>query len=85
MIDYITIIGFVAATATTTAFVPQAFHTLKTRSTKDINLSMYIIFCIGVFLWLVYGILLNSWPIIIANILTLILGLAILIMKVRYG
>ena len=83
--DYITLIGFGAAAGTTIAFVPQALYTLRTKSTQDISLSMYIIFCIGVFLWLIYGIFLNSWPIIIANILTFILCMSILIMKIRYG
>ncbi len=79
------IIGYVAAILTTSSFIPQVFKTWKSRSTKDISLAMFIAFCAGVFLWLVYGILLASVPIIIANAVGLALGLIILALKIRYG
>ena len=79
------LIGALAATATTVAFLPQVLHTLKTRDTKGISLSMYSVFTAGVFLWLVYGILIVAWPIIVANTLTLILATTILALKFRHG
>jgi MtN3 and saliva related transmembrane protein len=83
--DYVAIIGFSAAICTTAAFLPQAIKTLKTKSTKDISLIMYLLFCIGVFLWLIYGLYLNSYPIILANIITLVLALIVLTMKIIYN
>jgi len=76
--------GYIAAVLTTVAFAPQALLTLKTRNVDGISLSMYSIFSIGVFMWLVYGVLIESWPVIIANGVTLILALLILILKLRY-
>ncbi len=76
------ITGFIAAFCTTAAFLPQALLTLKTRETHAISLGMYLLFTTGVALWLVYGIVLNNWIIIIANIITLGLALCILTIKV---
>ena len=70
--------GFFAAFCTTIAFLPQAFKVWKSNNTKDISLSMFIIFTIGVFSWLIYGILIYDLPIIIANSFTLIFSLFIL-------
>lgn len=81
----IDLIGGAAAMLTTTAFIPQVWQIWKTRHTKDISLGMYIAFTGGVALWLAYGILLGSWPIIIANGITLLLAGAVLIMKIRFG
>jgi len=78
-------IGSVAATLTTTAFIPQAWQIWRTRHTADISLGMYTLFTFGVALWLSYGILLQSWPIIIANGITLLLAGTVLIMKLRFG
>lgn len=78
-------IGYVAAFCTTIAFVPQALTVWKTRSTRDLSLAMFLIFTVGVALWLVYGLLLGSWPITIANIFTLILAGYILFMKITEG
>ena len=78
------IIGFSAAISTTIAFVPQVIKTIKTKSVKDISLIMYIIFTTGIFLWLVYGILINSKPVILANIVTFILALIVLMLKIKY-
>ena len=77
-------IGFLAAILTTASFVPQAWHTFKTRDVRGISLSMYSAFTAGVACWLVYGLLLGAWPIVIANCITLSLALAILVMKLRY-
>ena len=79
------IIGLVAATLTTAAFVPQALHSLRTRNLEGVSLGMYATFTAGVALWLVYGILIAAWPIVAANAVTLVLALAILVMKLRYG
>jgi MtN3 and saliva related transmembrane protein len=64
--------------------VPQAWHTFRTRDVSGISLSMYSLFTAGVSLWLVYGVLMKAWPIIIANIITTSLALMILWMKLRY-
>ena len=77
-------VGFLAAILTTASFVPQAWHTFKTRDVRGISLSMYSAFTAGVACWLVYGLLLGAWPIVIANCITLALALAILVMKLRY-
>ncbi len=83
--DYKDLIGYVAAVLTTTAFVPQVLHTWRTRSVDDVSLGMYLAFTTGIGLWLVYGVLDNAWPLILANSLTFALALSILAMKIRYG
>jgi MtN3 and saliva related transmembrane protein len=65
--------------------VPQAWLTFRTRDVSGISLGMYSAFTTGIALWLVYGIVIGSWPIIIANIITVALALSILVMKLRYG
>ena len=77
-------IGFFAAFCTTIAFLPQAIKVYKTKSTKDISLIMFIIFTIGVFSWLIYGLIINDLPVILANVVTLILSLFILLYKIRF-
>jgi MtN3 and saliva related transmembrane protein len=78
-------IGTAAAILTTASFVPQAWHTFRTRDVGGISLGMYASFALGVALWLLYGVLLGAWPIIVANAITLALALGILVMKLRYG
>ena len=78
-------IGSAAATLTTIAFIPQVWKVWRTRHTADISMGMYVLFTIGVALWLAYGILIESWPIIIANSLTLTLAGFILAMKNKFG
>lgn len=82
--EFITILGLVAATLTTSAFIPQLLKIWRSKSAKDVSLEMLITFCIGVFLWLVYGIYLQSLPVILANLLTLIFNLIILWLKIKY-
>ncbi len=77
-------IGTVAAVLTTASFVPQVLHTLRTKDVSGISLSMYSVFVVGVSLWLVYGLMLDAWPIVIANAITVTLAACILAMKVRY-
>ena len=78
-------IGSAAATLTTTAFIPQAWKVWRTRHTADISLGMYALFTLGVAMWLAYGTLLESWPIIIANSVTLLLAGLVLAMKLKFG
>ncbi len=75
------ILGFIAGGLTTVCFVPQIIKIMKTRETKDISLYMYVILCIGIFMWLVYGLLIKELPIIYANSVAFILCLYILITK----
>ena len=78
-------VGYLAATLTTCSFVPQVLHTLRTRDVTGISLGMYSAFTAGIALWLVYGLSLGAWPIVLANAITLVLAGAILAMKLRYG
>ena len=84
MIDSYEIIGLIAAVLTTAAYVPQVYKTWKTKSAGNISLTMYIAMFIGILLWLIYGIHLNSLAMILANSVTAILTLIILIFKLRY-
>ena len=77
--------GFVAAALTTFSFVPQAVKTIRSKDTRGISLWMYLTFTVGIVFWLGYGLVLMSWPMIIANVITLLLSLTILSMKLRYG
>lgn len=83
--NIVLLVGYLAAFCTTAAFIPQVIHTIKTKSTEDISLYMYLIFLIGVFSWFLYGININALPIILANGVTFILALIVLIEKIRYG
>lgn len=78
------VIGYCAAFLTTFSFAPQAWLTFRTRDVRGISLGMYGLFAVGVALWLAYGLLLQAWPIVAANAVTLALALAILAMKLRY-
>lgn len=78
------VIGTVAAILTTISFLPQALHTFRTKDVRGISLGMYSVFTLGVATWLVYGLLLGAWPVVIANVVTLALASAILVMKLRY-
>ena len=77
--------GYLAATLTTVSFVPQVVQIWRSKHTADISLGMYSIFTAGIAAWLVYGILLGSLPIIIANSITIVLAGSVLAMKLRYG
>ena len=82
-VDQITIIGMLAAALTTIAFFPQVYKIYKTRSTRDLSLPMYILFSIGILLWLIYGIIINNLPIICANVVTIISCVYILAMMLK--
>ena len=78
-------VSALAALLTTAAFVPQALHIIRHRETKAISLVMYVAFASGVALWLLFGVLIDKWAIIVSNAITLVLTLAIVGMKIRYG
>ncbi|MGA7457369.1 MAG: SemiSWEET transporter [Methyloceanibacter sp.] len=79
------LVSAVAATLTTAAFVPQALHIIRHKETRAISLFMYISFAVGVALWLLFGVMIGNWPIIVSNAITLMLALAIIAMKLKYG
>jgi len=81
--DIVNITGSLAGGLTTIAFIPQVIRTWKTRSAQDISLFMFLLFSCGVMLWLIYGIMLQALPIILANGITLTLSTSILALKVR--
>ena len=82
--DIYEILGFIAAIITTASFVPQVYKTWKSKSVESLSLTMYIAFFIGIVLWLIYGIHLNSLPMILANSITSVLALLLIIFKLRY-
>jgi len=81
----ITILGFVAASLTTTSFLPQLIKTWKTKETKDISRNMYVILTVGLFLWFIYGIYINSWPMIVSNAVGFFFAICILVLKLKHG
>jgi MtN3 and saliva related transmembrane protein len=83
-LDLKSVIGTVAGIFTTISFIPQVLHVIKTKSTKDISLTMFVLFLLGVIFWLIYGIIINEIPIIIANTLIAILAGIILVYKIKY-
>lgn len=80
----IDVIGYVAATCTTLSFLPQLFRVVKLKSARDISLGMFLIFSVGTALWLTYGLLSHSKPVTVANAVTFLLSVSILLMKLRY-
>jgi MtN3 and saliva related transmembrane protein len=80
----IEIIGYCAAFLTTVAFLPQAIQSWRTRDLRGISLGMYSLFTAGVGLWLVYGLIIEKWPLILANALTFALALSILLLKLSH-
>jgi len=83
-INFVTFIGVIAGTLTTISFLPQLIRTIKTKSTKDISLGMFVCFCGGLIFWTIYGVLLQSIPIILTNTVTLLLASIILVYKIKY-
>lgn len=76
-------LGYLAAFCTTVAFIPQAIKVYKTKHTKDISLGTFSLLNAGLIFWLIYGLILNSYPIILANALTLIFAIYILVIKLK--
>ena len=82
--DAVTALGLTAATLTTCSFVPQLTKVWRTKSAEDLSYGMFGAFSAGILLWLVYGLVRDDLPIIVANGITLVLSVAILVLKVRY-
>ncbi len=78
------VVSATAATLTTAAFLPQALHIIRYKDTRAISLHMYVAFAAGVALWLVFGLMIGNLPIVISNVITLGLALAIIAMKLKY-
>ena len=74
-------LGYAAATLTPASFLPQAWLTFRSRDVSGISLAMYSVFTLGIAGWLVYGLLLQAWPIVVANVITFVLSASILAMK----
>jgi len=85
MIHFQELVGYAAGFFATAAFVPQVWKTFKARSARDVSLGMYVLFCCGVGLWLVYGLLIVSWPVVVSNFVTLVLSGAVLVLKLKHG
>jgi MtN3 and saliva related transmembrane protein len=84
IMNIIQFIGLAAGALTTSAFLPQVVKTWKSRSAKDLSLGMFSLFCLGVLLWLIYGIIVRDIPVIAANLLTLMLASTLLVFKLRF-
>ena len=78
-------IGFLAGALTSLSFLPQVIKVLRTRNTRSLSLLMYLLFSLGVFFWLVYGLLIRSPPIIFYNAVTFVLSVVLLLAKIRWG
>lgn len=83
--NFMTFVGLAAGILTTISFLPQAIKTWKTKSTKDISLLMFLAFCLGVALWVIYGFYTHNLPVFLANFATFILAFSILVCKLKYG
>ena len=81
----ITVVGLAAGTLTTLAFAPQAIKSWRTKTTRDVSLGMFTTMCLGVALWVAYGVLLRDVPLMLANSVTLVLALSILVLKLKHG
>lgn len=84
MMNITDILGSLAGLFTTISFIPQLMQVIKTKSTKDISLPMFLIFSLGVICWLLYGVLLRSLPVILANFSVLLMSFVIIGYKLRY-
>ena len=82
--EKVDIFGFIAAILTTSAFLPQVIKTIREKNTKSLSLPMYLILTSGLLLWLTYGILIKDWALIIANSITGVLALIILVAIIKY-
>ena len=77
-------LGYIAGFCTTIAFIPQVIRTYKTSSADDISLGMYLVYCFGVAMWLIYGVSIHSKSMILANTATIILAASMLLMKIIF-
>ena len=79
------IIGYSAGILVTGSLIPQMIKSLKTKSTKDISLVRYLVYILGIILWIVYSVILGSKPMIISNFIALIFAFSILLLKIKYS
>lgn len=82
-LDVQTTLGYFAATLTTLSFLPQVIRVYRTKNTDAISFWMYLMFSTGVFFWFIYGVMIQAWPVVVANAITLLLSLSILWMKIN--
>lgn len=82
--ETIDFVGYVAATCTTISFLPQLIRVVKLRTARDISLGMFCIFSAGTALWLIYGLMVHSMPVVVANAVTFLLAISILVLKLRF-
>jgi MtN3 and saliva related transmembrane protein len=82
--DSVTLLGLLAGAGTTFGFLPQLVKIIQTKSTRDISLWMYVVITTGILLWLIYGLIIGSVPVIAANSVTLVISATILILKLKY-
>ncbi len=80
----ITLLGMVAGALTTVSLIPQVIKTVKSKSAGDMSLFMYLLFAAGISLWLLYGLLIQSLPIIVANTVTFVFAVTLLVLKLKY-
>jgi len=78
------IIGSIAAILTTACYLPQVFHTYKTRDVAGISLMMYVALLGGVGCWLIYGLLRETWPLVVSNVINIAMLLSIIVMKLKF-
>jgi len=83
--NFISFIGFAAGTLCTLAYLPQALHSFRTRSVSDISLVMLVSLNIGLLLWVAYGVMIRSLPLILPNVVTFLLAFPLLVMKLRFA
>jgi MtN3 and saliva related transmembrane protein len=82
--DIVTTLGYIAGALTTASLIPQVIKIIRTKSAKDISLVMFLVFSAGISLWIAYGVAINSTPVIMANSVSLLLGLIVLWLKLHY-
>ena len=82
--DSVTILGYAAGALTTISLLPQVIKIWKSRSARDISPVMFIVFSVGITLWIIYGFAIDSMPVIVANFVSLLLGLVILWLKFKF-
>ena len=82
--DYIALLGLLATSITVVAYLPQLIKIWKTRSTRDISLGTFSIFCTTSFLWFIYGVFISDIPLTVANFILLVQGLSIVAFKLKY-
>ncbi len=82
--DHATLIGLTAGTLTTISFLPQVIKTWKSKSTQDISMAMFLTLCLGLLMWVFYGLSINSMPVILTNIISFILAFTVLVLKIKH-